>query len=561
MRLHFAKLLILPLFLSLPLHGQTDQCAKLKNGETLRLDQPQKSLANFKVQDQDGFGSCYANTASVMAQSTTKGHPNISYIQMALTYQESANKKSNSPSAAIEGGFTCEAYNLALENQKKGRKICDESSLEIQNSRDPESSVHAAAKYLINTEEHFSGIFAKSRSTRQTIVDLLKTDIGAQAAKECSSPSKRAKHLNYRSVAEELAMQLHENNPRCLSPESDIGNQKICSQLYRLYAGSTRASSKKYLTFTSFSLPSELTKQIDQDFKSQMKNLKNVESYKKFIADSFAKFTNDHSNSDFAKEIEKILSKKSRRLENMIESDISMLGSGRNENCEVRFLIEILKNQPKEITSRICTNCEWSDAEHEIKDLGAALDPSQIKNINSIFDFLIQGPGRELDDAALMLFGAHCPSNSKIEMPANVTCETSQNLINPAAVRTKNEDYLRYISNVRNRFYNSISDGKAAGIGFCTKFLIDPNYSLKSYDDQRTVIDSCANMGRHGIHAMAIIGLRCKNGKTEYLAQNSWGPYWQPPGKNFEVENGKIWLSEDQMFQNTLDFNFLVPSN
>ena len=113
------------------------------NGETIRLDQTGGSLESFHIQDQDGLGTCYANAATVMLQSTLSDHPEVSYLQLAMiskidkieNLKKSFAQKNEAPifakppsdpketknwSLVIDGGDICSTINKVKEYQTKG---------------------------------------------------------------------------------------------------------------------------------------------------------------------------------------------------------------------------------------------------------------------------------------------------------------------------------------------------------------------------------------------------------------------------------------------------------
>jgi len=58
--------------------------AVIKDGESVSLRAPGKSLENMKIQDQDGLGTCYANTTSTILKSVLPNSPDISYTHAAV---------------------------------------------------------------------------------------------------------------------------------------------------------------------------------------------------------------------------------------------------------------------------------------------------------------------------------------------------------------------------------------------------------------------------------------------------------------------------------------------
>lgn len=118
------------------LHAQ--DCGKLLDGETQRLDAPGRSLEKVKVQDQDGLGTCYANTTSVVLQSSLEGHPDVSYINLALGYAEKVNSKAENSTYSydkngqmlINGGTICKTIEIAKENGG----VCNRKDVPLEKS-------------------------------------------------------------------------------------------------------------------------------------------------------------------------------------------------------------------------------------------------------------------------------------------------------------------------------------------------------------------------------------------------------------------------------------------
>lgn len=119
------KLLLLLSTISFSAYAQ--DCGEVKDGSVSRLDEPGRSLANSRVQDQDGLGTCYANTASIMLQSALPNNPDISYLHLSINRAERLVQKeyrSQGKSQAfkdngdllLDAGFSCESIKLAKEN-------------------------------------------------------------------------------------------------------------------------------------------------------------------------------------------------------------------------------------------------------------------------------------------------------------------------------------------------------------------------------------------------------------------------------------------------------------
>lgn len=90
------------------------------------LYDPGKSLHQVKQQDQDGLGTCYANTASLMIKSYHPDKPVPSYLDLARFNPAVANK-----TYEFNTGHACKVINNWQENQ---RPLCTDSLLENQPS-------------------------------------------------------------------------------------------------------------------------------------------------------------------------------------------------------------------------------------------------------------------------------------------------------------------------------------------------------------------------------------------------------------------------------------------
>lgn len=139
-------------------------CADMRDGEVIRIDEDNKSLANYRVQDQDGLGSCYANSASLLLQAALPNNPEISYLHLATLYKKEnlkkmreeaksskdyaiyANKLENADKAingegkalhwnlALDMGNTCGVINTVKEMQRKNNRpaLCIRTDLNLE---------------------------------------------------------------------------------------------------------------------------------------------------------------------------------------------------------------------------------------------------------------------------------------------------------------------------------------------------------------------------------------------------------------------------------------------
>ncbi|HAZ12857.1 MAG: hypothetical protein A2X86_21840 [Bdellovibrionales bacterium GWA2_49_15] len=118
-------------------------------------------------------------------------------------------------------------------------------------------------------------------------------------------------------------------------------------------------------------------------------------------------------------------------------------------------------------------------------------------------------------------------------------------------------------------------NGNPVMLDFCTAFLRDSSAD-SNFGDQA----ACGTAGQtHAFHALNVVGHRCRNGKTEYQLQNSWGQgcgsYVRPPAGTAatvdpdlnratgtpiyecDAANGNVWVPEDVVVRNMRGAQYL----
>jgi len=127
---------LLFLIFLIPIFSYAQDCGSVKDGVVIRLDHEGNSLAKSKVQDQDGIGSCYANTASVMLQAILPNNPDVSYINLALQNAEKFNVAKPGSFAfmkddklLLNGGFICDVFKSAKDNGG----VCNRKDVPLEN--------------------------------------------------------------------------------------------------------------------------------------------------------------------------------------------------------------------------------------------------------------------------------------------------------------------------------------------------------------------------------------------------------------------------------------------
>jgi len=179
---------LLSFILSFNLQAEV-QCLNSADNFSLDLKNDSNgSLQDLKTQDQDGLGTCYANSMSVMLQSWT-GRP-VSYHQLAMAYglDRFFVSKANNINGDFfsEGGDSCTAFEALRERDKK---LCQKKDVLFENlinSNDQEI-------YLKKIGEFYDVLQGLSSSEAKEILSFIKKasrNAKAQRIEECKDEEK-----------------------------------------------------------------------------------------------------------------------------------------------------------------------------------------------------------------------------------------------------------------------------------------------------------------------------------------------------------------------------------
>ena len=79
---------------------------------SIDLSAPGGSFEHFRTQDQNGLGTCYANTASAILESILPSNSEVSYLDLAIRYKESIGI-SSAIGSSLDAGYVCKTINAA----------------------------------------------------------------------------------------------------------------------------------------------------------------------------------------------------------------------------------------------------------------------------------------------------------------------------------------------------------------------------------------------------------------------------------------------------------------
>jgi hypothetical protein len=144
----------------------------------------------------------------------------------------------------------------------------------------------------------------------------------------------------------------------------------------------------------------------------------------------------------------------------------------------------------------------------------------------------------------------------KVPIPSSIVCRDTD-LVNMAAASKTQQEYHEKASAKIDAY---LAKGTPVGISVCTRFFRNPASKLVSAGskDYKCGDKKDPNYKNgEGSHAVTIIASRCRNGRPEYLVQNSWGSgcFYSD---SFEcTKKGGFWAPASVVLNNTRRFSAL----
>ncbi len=145
------------------------------------------------------------------------------------------------------------------------------------------------------------------------------------------------------------------------------------------------------------------------------------------------------------------------------------------------------------------------------------------------------------------LIGSNCTPEDRISIPDAISCKNvdiwGMLQQNPNMNREEAARDPKFVSRVTSKFresaFSALNQGRAAYLAVCGDFFDNPKADSK--------------MGaqcKGGFHAVTIAGFACKEGRPQYLIQNSWGHPEDSDTGEPSVSNGRTWYSETSIIKN-----------
>jgi hypothetical protein len=578
-------LLLLGMMASFNLYGQS--CQGIPDGTTSRLDSAGGPLENFRTQDQDGLGTCYANTASVMLQSRLPGNPNVSYLNLAFMFAEKYeapkvrqhgtdsgrredDKPGNEEPFLVDGGFSCDAINSA----KDRGGVCNREDVALEHMFHSGSSLIGSDSSWIQKDlvgkltKYYDGVFKDFG--RQEKKEKKKNFFGTIAPEPNTS-----KFEDYKNALKDVLKNNKDKftSEQCLKPEIKNSEKVVENLLARIYQFTQNPKNNKNKNFKAIE---DAGRKLGRSFKMTVNGVYKLdtsvyEATKNMLKTTYmeglskASSTNGDATNVLIKSIQSMApafnEKMFADLGGWSEEDRDLLAkdTDRYINKNVEECINASKlayftsddGLMKDFASNTCL-AQYTNHAKNIKELVTTLDKANMKNIDSLYSFLMDLPEMNYEQAMMKMVGPDCPDNKKIKIPDNFECVSGSFYYSDDKTPSNDEKYLNETrSKLKNLAKDAMTQGNAIGLSMCTGF-----FGKETPDAFYSKTRECPTT-KHGFHAVTMVGYRCMSGKIQYLIQNSWGD-WSAAKERFpDTEPGKAWISEDDLARNVYRYDMI----
>jgi hypothetical protein len=571
-------------------------CGDVPEGKVVRLDQGSGSLAKAAVQDQDGIGSCFANQASLLLQTIIPENPNLSYLNLGLyyasdktikekrekgdkTYTRNSIVEGEGVGSAIYTGNTCDTIDAAIARQKAttGGVLCKTEDVALEHSflkegnylddgDIQEKSLRQASRYMNAYQKTFGNIEDGERRQEQrekadqfkiALNKFVKNSGDAYFSKKCSEASPEV----LTTAIENALTRALNDNPQCISGKG-LSSASACqnfAQMGEVLAMGGISKSSKFAFIQNNKSRASVKKAVAPLF--QIKT--GLPDFMKGLSNALAKSDGlTGAPADKEKFAKMIIASISPRDLNNIKSDYDRLALKKMDDCKANNVLGYFKDKKDflEKAKKDVVLCNYSELLNSASELAGTMPEKAFRNMTGFIDFITDKAGLKYDDAIMSLIANDCSPEKRITLPATLKCESAPIILDSSDFpgNTISGKAVGMIKENRAKIMSNLASNRAVGVDICSKFWATSSYDFHK-DSAKSKFNTCANTGTHGFHAVTAIGYRCKNNRIQYLSQNSWGPNWTLPNKEFEIEDGKIWMDEDRMFKNTYQLNYITP--
>lgn len=577
-----STLLITALLLSFNSFAQS--CGSLGDGETIRLDENNKSLQNFKVQDQDGLGSCYANAASLLLQGSLEGNPELSYIHLATLYkaEKLADQRSSAKSGedfniyakpvkdnqkaingggdamnwdlALDGGNTCGVITTVKELEAKAKKpiVCKKSDMNFEKILSSGDNEHRQFKTILQSSVYmnkFQQTFGDldEKPTWFTKKRVLKAQEKYKAFKDNFQALLKTKQKNLELECKKIntdhlepivepMTQMALSYHGCFKLDNENRNSYLCKAI-RGIAG--EAKLKEDGAYEEGNASKEWLKSFQAKIQ-QRKTRFDVENLSNDMADSFIESLGLEKKdkvvaTNFVKQNLIMQTKVNKNLEKLSAEFNEVNEKGFSQDCVTRNIYNYFET--KDYENDWLTNeglCSYADLMKQAANVIIKYKESGLTDLKTAVDFLTIDAGDTYDTAMMALYASDCDDSGKFSIPQSVQCSTM-------SISSTGDD------KINEKIIEKLKSNKPLTASLCSQILKKPKSKFAE--------NECGN------HALGITGIKCSGGKLKYLIQNSWGANNKAGAESVGIENidgkGAYWFDEQAFFDSVYSVDYL----
>ena len=553
----------------------------IKAGQSVSLRDPGKSLEDLTIQDQDGLGTCYANTTSTVLKSILPNHPDISYTHAAIMskthgwrkrWVQSKQKYVTKDKDFTSSGWVCET----IDGLKKSGGACPKNfsvteSTQLWSSYTQKRLLAGLGSYfdMMNLNKNDPVALTQLKSSLEMAIGAIKSE-NAALVKQCEE-RKSARFPVFdaiRDLIQDPFYDYFEKQNNC--------NKNKTTALYRILSYESKVTEDRFELIPDAKSIALFSEMLEND----PQVVKDLEAYISVTDDD-----NDDLGLDAYPELTKKVGEKINTLLLGIISEEKVREECKDLPLDKSFLITDVNRTAQEFLLRIKLN-KQDPCEDLLKPimLDDLLDPKAksclaipdselilgalkplIEINNNINDNLLSdllNPKSQNANQMVNAIMPGCLQPSNLIPLANVNCETFA-FCDPNGEFNDHSPYTGPVkgcysfakakSIMRTKTLNGINNGRALGIAVCPSFLDDP--TIKSSFCRKGLPAGDEN----SLHEMSVTGYRCVADKIEYEIVNSWGDSCED-NSNIKCQvdeddqsTGPFWVKEDALVDNTTD--------
>ena len=572
---------LLLLFFLITLNAYADiSCSENEDRDavSLKTGTHPNSLQNMRVQDQDGLGTCYANTLSLMLEGTLEDRPQLSYQQIAIIngLAESSRTradglgrnlayKADGRSIITEFGNACRAFNYV---RNAGSQLCRRSDVPIEDQvhGNDQGALFESMSTLYDSVTNSLGRLSTDGSRQVWLASfrvaltnaavIADVDGITSCRRPINDPPLEAINRKLTDYCVGLADRLTSMQGKLdMTAASDTDRRRDFSE--RIETMVTELEKYGYESDGT-----EYTCRLKDDIKTKMRNVywPHMEATNGALARDSLNFFLTSAGLDSAafNSVDGTLS--AARARNLLKRDVEVADP---TTCRRALQWRNLRDATF-LRSRL--GDQFSCLADTVASTMGLLGRSNARRVPLADSIMaLTRIDQPLQQFMMGVVGPNCMENA-VTIPDSLSCNTVDFPRIPNALGNtaagdpstwSNEPNKTQILNTsQNRLRSEVeaafANNRPLGFLTCTSYLRDNNDQTNDSNYSR----NCNASGSHAMHLMTVVGQRCKDGVLEYQIQNSWGTGCNfvvggsGPTRQYECDDGAFWVPESTVARN-----------